>query len=223
MENATETPSSGADPIVKRRNGAAGLNHNGTAHDGSATVDNLLEQGRTAHHQGKHEAAIDLLDRAISAEAENADVHWQRACALLALGRVDEAAEGFREASRLRPESAPFRNDLGVVLARRGRREEAAAEYREAIRLKADFPDPHNNLGNTLRLDGRLDEAVACYREAMRLRPAYGAPGWYWHTTAPSGLPDRSGSDGIPGRYTRLRFVLVLAHHGAVGLTRPER
>ena len=109
----------------------------------------------------------------IADDVGSADLHWQRASALLALGRLDDAAEDFREACRLRPESAPFHNDLGVVLARRGRREEAAAQYREAIRLKADFPDPHNNLGNTLRLDGRLDEAVACYREAIRLRPAY--------------------------------------------------
>jgi len=173
MGNTTETPPPGATPSTERRNGAAGQNHNGIPHDAAAPVETLLDQARSAHHQGKHEAAVDLLARAIAVDAGSADIHWQRASSLLGLGRLDDAAEGFREAIRLKPESAPYHNDLGVVLARRGRREEAAAQYREAIRLKPDFPDPHNNLGNTHRLDGRLDEAVACYREAICLRPAY--------------------------------------------------
>jgi tetratricopeptide (TPR) repeat protein len=153
--------------------GAARPDGNGTAQNGSVAAAALLEQARAAHHQGKHEAALELLARALAADPNNADVCWQRGTNLLALGRPDEAIDEFREAIRLRPESVSFRNDAGVVLARLGRREEAAAYYREAIRLQPDFPDAQNNLGNTLRRDGRLDEAVAAYREAIRLRPGY--------------------------------------------------
>lgn len=103
----------------------------------------------------------------------DAECHWHRAAALFALGRIDEAGRAYQQASRLRPESAAYQNDFGVVLARQGRLDEAAGQYREAIRLKADFPDAHNNLGNALRNKGGLDEAIACYREAIRLRPAY--------------------------------------------------
>ena len=173
MENATETPSSGADPATECRNGESGQNHNGTAHNGAAPIDALLEQARSAHHQGKHEAAVDLLARAIATDVDECRRPLAARQRPARPRPARRRGRGLPRGVRLKPESAPFHNDLGVVLARRGRREEAAAQYREAIRLKADFPDPHNNLGNTLRLDGRLDEAVACYREAIRLRPAY--------------------------------------------------
>ena len=104
MENATATPSSGAEPANQRRNGAAGQNHTGTPHNTATPVETLLAQAGSAHHQGKHETAVDLLARVLAADAGNADAHWQRASSLLALGRLDDAAEGFREAIRLRPE-----------------------------------------------------------------------------------------------------------------------
>ena len=119
--------------IQSRRNGAATangkpdeglMNHDGQArlHDRSATASDLLEQARAARNEGKHQAAVNLLARAIATDPNTADLHWQRATALLALGRLDDAADGFREAIRLKPDSAPYHNDLGVVLARRGRR-----------------------------------------------------------------------------------------------------
>src|SRR4051794_27001958 len=80
----------------------------------------LLARGRAAQREGRLESAVDLLGRAIAADPENAEGHWQRASAWLSMGRLDDAIDGFRDAVRLRPDSSAFRNDLGVVLARRG-------------------------------------------------------------------------------------------------------
>lgn len=133
----------------------------------------FFKLGMAAHREGKYELALDKLSRAIADDSANADYHWHRARTFTALKRLSDSVQDYREAVRLRPDSAAFQNDLGVVLARQGRRDEAAERYREAIRLRPDFPDAHNNLGNTLRLKGELEAAVACYHEALRLRPVY--------------------------------------------------
>jgi tetratricopeptide (TPR) repeat protein len=163
----------------------------------------LLDLARAAHQQGQHEAALELVTRALAADPDDADVHWQRGTTLLALGGLDEALDEFREAIRLRPESVAYRNDLGVVLAQRGRREEAAGYYLEAIQLQPDFADSHVNLGNILRLGGRLDEAVAAYREAIRLRPAY---------------PEAYNNLGVALRGQGKTPEAVTAFHEALGL-----
>jgi tetratricopeptide (TPR) repeat protein len=185
---------------------------NGARDSPTTSPQSLLEQARAAHQQGMHEAALELVARALAADPDNADVRAQRGTTLLALGRLDEAIEGFREAIRLRPESVAYRNDLGVVLARRGRREEAAGSYREAIQLQPDFPDAHNNLGNTLRLDGRLDEAVAAYREAIRLRPGY-AEAYNNLGVALRGLGKTAEAVAAFHEALGLRFAYPEAHH----------
>ena len=54
-------------------------------------------------------------------------------------GRVEEAAAGLREATRLAPGNALYRSALGGLLEKRGRLEEAVAEFGEAARLDSKF------------------------------------------------------------------------------------
>ncbi len=133
----------------------------------------LSSLGHAAHREGKSERAIEFFSQAVLRDPQDATLRWNRAACYFAVGRYDEAARDYREASRLKPDSAAYQNDLGVVLARQGRPEEAAVCYREAIRVNPEFPDAHNNLGNALRIRGKSDEAIDCYREALRLRPNY--------------------------------------------------
>ena len=63
----------------------------------------------------------------------------------------------FREALRLKPDSAEAHSNLGKTLVDQGKLDEAIAEYRSAMRLKPDFALAHSNLGDALRNQGRLD------------------------------------------------------------------
>jgi tetratricopeptide (TPR) repeat protein len=86
---------------------------------------------------------------------------------------VDEAIAAYRDAIRLKPESAEAHGNLGLALTEQGQVAEAITELRETIRLKPDFFGAHYNLGNALRDQGKPAEAIAAYREAIRLQPDY--------------------------------------------------
>jgi tetratricopeptide (TPR) repeat protein len=86
----------------------------------------------------------------------------------------------LKEAVRLEPGHAIYRNALGVVLLDMGKPKEAEAEFRRAIRIDSSYAEAHHNLGLSLAEQGRLVDAVSSYRRALSL-PVYPTPevGYY--------------------------------------------
>jgi hypothetical protein len=88
-------------------------------------------------------------------------------------GRVADAAEEYRRALQISPDSAIARANLGTALYRAGQIEPAIEAFAAAI---DGLPDAghrslaHYNLGNALARLGRYDDALASYRAALRLR-----------------------------------------------------
>ena len=62
--------------------------------------------GAIAHREGRHEAAIDALGKAIALDSTNPDYHCVLGSACAALGRTDAATGAFRAALELRPDEA---------------------------------------------------------------------------------------------------------------------
>ena len=86
-------------------------------------------------------------------------------------GRLTEAAEAYRLAVCLAPDSLRYRNNLGNLYLRLGQFAEAVTEYQSALALDPKYAKAHYNLGQAyLRLQ-RFDEAVASLTEARRLAP----------------------------------------------------
>jgi protein O-mannosyl-transferase len=100
-------------------------------------------------------------------------VHNNLGLVLQAEGRVDEAAEHYREAVRLRPSYPEALYNLGNVLAAGGRLAEAEARYEQAVGLDDGFAAAHNNLGNVLLMQGKVEEGIAHYRRALEINPRY--------------------------------------------------
>jgi len=133
--------------------------------------DALYLLGLIANQSGKHDDAIQFLERAVRSAPGVARFRVVLGRMLATLGRLDGAVEAFREATRLAPEDADAHNGLGIVLDGSGAREEAAAAFRRAIALRPDFAVAHYNLGNTLHDLGCIEQAIAAYRAAIRIEP----------------------------------------------------
>ncbi len=88
-------------------------------------------------------------------------------------GRSEEAAEHYREATRLRPTYPEALYNLGNVLAAEGRLAEAEAPYERALALDDGFAAAHNNLGNVLVMEGKIEEGKRHYRRALEINPEY--------------------------------------------------
>src|SRR5262245_11281648 len=88
-------------------------------------------------------------------------------------GRLDDAAEWFRHALQLQPDSPASHNNLGNILTFQGNFPDAVACYRASLHLKPNDPVAWNNLGHGLRQLGEVDEAVAACRHALALDADY--------------------------------------------------
>ena len=88
-------------------------------------------------------------------------------------GRLPEAVEHYREALRLKPDSAEIYHDLGTALTQTGQVPEAIADYEQALRLQPAYAEAHYHLGSVLAQQGRLEEAVGQFEQAVHAKPGY--------------------------------------------------
>jgi tetratricopeptide (TPR) repeat protein len=86
-------------------------------------------------------------------------------------GRYQDAAQEFRRALAVRPESVEARVDLGSVLSLAGDRNGAMAQLREALRRDPGNVTAHFNLGSLLADGGPPEEARAHLEAAVAGRP----------------------------------------------------
>src|SRR5262249_12408085 len=93
---------------------------------------------------------------------------------LLQQGRVEQAAEQFREAVRIDPAYAKGWVNLGVVQARQGQASDAEQSYREALRLQPGFAEAHENLSRVLAQQGKAEEAARHHPQAQDFMKAGG-------------------------------------------------
>jgi len=90
------------------------------------------------------------------------------------IGRHDLAAESFRAAACLRPDSSEARSCYALASHEQGMFDTAVQEFNAALRLGAHFPDDvYNNLGNTYRAMGMSREAEVAYRAALEISPRH--------------------------------------------------
>ena len=88
------------------------------------------------------------------------------------LNKYDEAVAEKREAVRLEPNNAEYRDQVGITLSTMKRYAEAIAEKRVAVALEPSNAEYHFSLANTLTWLDLWAEAEAEYREAIRLDPS---------------------------------------------------
>lgn len=125
--------------------------------------------GAVAHREGRHEAAVDSVGKAIALDPTNVDYHCVLGSACVALGRLDAAAGAYREALRLRPDEDRALAGLGKILGLQGRHDEAADCFRRLALLRPSDPSALTSLAHALMAQGRLDEvATACHQALQR-------------------------------------------------------
>lgn len=141
--------------------------------DDPDNFDALHLLGVLAHQVGKHDIAVDLIEKAVRQNDGNAVAYNNLGEAYKGLRRLQDAERSYRRALEIKPDFAEVRSNLGNALKDLGRLDEAEQVFREAVELNPSFFVVHANLGNLLRERGQLDEAEALYRQALELKPDY--------------------------------------------------
>ena len=120
------------------------------------------------------------LDEAIrfytAARASRPEIGHALAHALQQRGRFDDAANLFRELTRLRPKNHHHFICLGLCLNQMGRYADGETAFRAVVRLAPGSYHGWFNLGVLLNKQNKLAEAADCYRKASELDRSEGHP-----------------------------------------------
>ncbi len=147
----------------------------------------LFNQGQAAHQRGAANkskddlaAAVEFYDEAIRLRPEFPEAEFQRALALAALERADEAEKGFRRAHELRPEWHLPLVSLGLLLSREPARVAEAEDFlRRALEVDPQNADASAALAELRARSGDTSGALAHWRRVTESGgDAAGAAAW---------------------------------------------
>jgi type IV pilus assembly protein PilF len=142
--------------------------------DADAAAANL-NLGVNYLQQGRPDAAIAALERAIDLEPRSADAHSALALAYDQYGEPDRAEEHHRRATQLDVNNSAAQNSFGVFLCRQNRWSEAERYFERAV-SNPRYPTPaaaRTNAANCALGAGDLVKAEENFRTALALEPAY--------------------------------------------------
>jgi Flp pilus assembly protein TadD len=92
--------------------------------------------------------------------------------ALVAQGKLDKAAEEYRQASAVNPNSCVAHNKLSFVLDRQGLKQDALKELRISLAIQPEQTTAHTQMGRIFGEMHQYSEAVGEFTQVARLDPA---------------------------------------------------
>ena len=121
-------------------------------------------------HENYHKA-LDVLDRAIRFDAQQAEFFAHRARCFLALNRQQDARLALESASQQLIYSAHTADTIGVTYTRLGDHARAVDFFKQAVAKQPENASFMYNLGTALQFAGDFINAGECYEKAIILEP----------------------------------------------------
>ncbi|MCO5168131.1 MAG: tetratricopeptide repeat protein [Planctomycetes bacterium] len=134
-----------------------------------------LERGVELLGAGDASGALRVLDEALAAHPEHAELLVNRGNALLALGRLFEAEASFERAIAAAPTLMQAWAGRAAARLRQGRRELALEDLDRAVVLSPTTPELYHNRANARSAAGDVEGALADLDRAIDLAPGAGA------------------------------------------------
>jgi tetratricopeptide (TPR) repeat protein len=104
---------------------------------------------------GRAEPARRILEVEVQENPGNFEALCHLGIALGMLNRIDDAAERFAQAARVKPDYAPAYYNLGLALEKQGRDDEAIVSYEKSLELDPQNADARANLARAEARRGR--------------------------------------------------------------------
>ena len=140
--------------------------------DGSFRLSALVNLAALRGRQGRRREASAIYGQALETSPTVGWHHIDRAQALLALGRPEEALASVAAADRLQPGDRHGQLLRGICLDALDRIEEAAAAFEALTRIEPQHAEAWRRRGDCLLEVGQYDTAESCISKAMALGDA---------------------------------------------------
>jgi len=126
--------------------------------------------------KGDRAKAIRHLRKAVEAQPEFFEAHYNLGVHYQALEQWENATRSYLRAIELRSNSARPNFNLGVIYHNQGKLDRAIQRYRKALEYDPSFAEAHQALGEASFQQGRHYAAEQHLETATRLAPARAAP-----------------------------------------------
>jgi tetratricopeptide (TPR) repeat protein len=133
----------------------------------------LLQSAAKHHQAAKFEQAEQIYNQILASDPRQPDALHRLGYLRYQQGKQAVALELIEQAIQLRPQSAEFACNHGVVLGALGRSAEAIAEYERAAAIKPDFAMAYFNIGCAWQAQGEWAKCEEAYQKALAIRPDY--------------------------------------------------
>lgn len=126
-----------------------------------------FEEAQNAQQRGDMASAVRLYTNAIASDPTLYQAYYQRATALVTLGKDKEAEADLKKVIELKPDFARAHRALGLILLDRGMTEEAKRELARAIESDPKLTGVRIFYASALIKSGDNQKAIEILREAM--------------------------------------------------------
>ncbi len=120
---------------------------------------------------GRFKSAEPHLLRAVEANPQFSDSHFNLGYVRRVLGRYSQAEVSIRQAVVLDPKRIGFKVGLAQILSLLGRMEEAETIFADVLRTAPGHQEALVGLGDIARLKGHFEEAEAIYKDVLASYP----------------------------------------------------
>jgi len=131
-----------------------------------------FEQGQNAQQRGELDSAVRFYTSAITSDPTLYQAHYQRATALITLGRDKEAEADLKKVIEAKPDFARAHRALGQILLDRGSTEDAKREFARAIELDPKLTGVRLYHASALIKSGENQKALENLRTAIEIGEA---------------------------------------------------
>lgn len=131
----------------------------------------FLQKGRELLKQGKPDAALEFLNKAVDKDAANFDAFNARGVAYSQLKQYDQAQLDYEQAIKLNPTFYKPHYNLGRDAFARQNWQQAVEQFSAAIQLAPDTADSYFNRGNSYYELNQFPKALEDFSQAIRLNP----------------------------------------------------
>jgi tetratricopeptide (TPR) repeat protein len=128
-----------------------------------------FDEGQNAQQRGDLNSAVKLYTAAVTSDPSLYQAYYQRATALLALGREKDAEADLKKVTELEPKFARAHRALGQMWSDRGQTEAASRELGKAIELEPKITGTRIYYASALLKLGKPEEAIEHLRAAIEL------------------------------------------------------
>ncbi len=130
----------------------------------------LRDRAETQLLRGGYDYAIRDYDHLLTVKQEpDADLYYNRGCALLAANRLEDALSDFTKSISLNETWSLAYNNRGVTYAKLGKYAEAIADFTEAIKLESGNKLAYRNRAMAYKKLGELGKAQQDYDFVVKL------------------------------------------------------